>query len=345
MNSPSQVTFDMTRLRNKNLPIIWITGQQNTGKKTLGQLIKDRYEFEYINITDLLREEASKETKRAQTINEALKSKKKVSDSTIIDLLKETLTDSTNDKGFVIANFPKNPKQAERFIKEISNVNFIFYFYSEIPLLIERAQEKSGVALDPETLRRDIAVATRDLKLCLSKFTLKIESINTSGLPEETFVKVENALIRRINVTPIKTETDYVQPQHSKIKHVPPPPSLNYTDEHGNKDKNLIITTTKEETKREGSTLSLKKESKLDRPVGVIGDLKKHSSSKAIVNPVDKKEDSKTNKKADKINEKEKGGKENKKKGKEIIRDEEENVKSSEQEQSADEDDSTSLDF
>lgn len=70
----------MTRLRNKNLPIIWITGQQNTGKKTLGQLIKDRYEFEYINITDLLREEASKETKRAQTINEALKSKKKVSD-------------------------------------------------------------------------------------------------------------------------------------------------------------------------------------------------------------------------------------------------------------------------
>lgn len=78
----------------------------------------------------------------------------------------------------MIANFPKNPKQAERFIKEISNVNFIFYFYSEIPLLIERAQEKSGVALDPETLRRDIAVATRDLKLCLSKFTLKIESVS-----------------------------------------------------------------------------------------------------------------------------------------------------------------------
>ncbi|CAG9859943.1 unnamed protein product [Phyllotreta striolata] len=276
---PSQAVYDMTPVRNKNLPIIWIAGQPNTGKKTLGRLIKDRYEFEYINITELLRDEANKNTKKAHVINEAFKGKKKVTDPIVIDLLKESLLNSTNDKGFVITNFPKTQKQAERFIREIANVNFIFYFYSELPMLIERAQEKSGVTLDPETLRRDIAVATRDLKICLSRFTLKIESINTSSSPEETFVKVENALIRRINATPIKTETDYVQPQNSKIKHVPPPPPpLNYMDECGNKDKSLIVTPLKpEETKPEESKLSLKKETK---PAGQLGELTKPSLSK-----------------------------------------------------------------
>ncbi|XP_056631526.1 adenylate kinase-like [Diorhabda sublineata] len=204
----------MSGIQNKNLPIIWITGPPNSGKKTIGRLIRNKYEFDYINITDLLREEINKESSRAVIIKRHINAQKKVPDYIVMDLLKESLLNSTTDKGFVISNFPKTIRQAEAFTREIGNVSFVFYLYTGFPLLIDRAQRKSPVPLDHDVLRRNLSLHTREIKACLGKFAVKIESINTSGLPEETFPKVESALIRRMNITrPIITETDYIQTQ------------------------------------------------------------------------------------------------------------------------------------
>nr|XP_023020200.1 adenylate kinase isoenzyme 1-like isoform X1 [Leptinotarsa decemlineata] len=212
--SAERVEYDLTPLQNKNLPIIWMAGQQNVGKKTHGNLIKEKYSFEILNTTDLLRREAEKETKRGFLVKAALAADKNVNDRIVIDILKEALLESNNDKGFVISNFPKNSKQAELFMKEIGNVSFVFYLFSDTTILIDRAQRRSSVELDEDTLRRNIASSSRDIKAGLGKFIMKIEGINTSGRPEEVFSKVETALIRRLNTNrPIVTETDYVRPQ------------------------------------------------------------------------------------------------------------------------------------
>ncbi|KAJ8965819.1 hypothetical protein NQ314_003886 [Rhamnusium bicolor] len=78
--SLERVEYDLTPWKNKNVPIIWLTGQQNTGKKTHGNFIKDSFNYEHISITQLLRDEARKNTERGTIVKEALNSKKKVSD-------------------------------------------------------------------------------------------------------------------------------------------------------------------------------------------------------------------------------------------------------------------------
>ncbi|KAG5882987.1 hypothetical protein JTB14_004326 [Gonioctena quinquepunctata] len=212
--SVERIQYDLSPIHNKNLPIIWMTGQQNTGKKTHGNFMEEKYNFEILHVTELLRKEANKDTKRGGLIKDALTVNKNVDDRIVLDLLKEALLDSQTDKGFVISNFPKNSKQADLFLKEVGYVTFIFYLYSDTSFLIERAQKKSVGEVDEDMLRRSIASSTRDIKMNLGKYIMKIESINTSGRPEEVFPKVESALIRRINMDrPIITETDYVRPQ------------------------------------------------------------------------------------------------------------------------------------
>lgn len=81
--------LDMTPLRNRNLPIIWVSGQQNTGKKTHANLIKEKFDYEHISVSELLRHEAAKESDRALVIRDAVNLKKKISD---VRLLQFTLS-------------------------------------------------------------------------------------------------------------------------------------------------------------------------------------------------------------------------------------------------------------
>ncbi|XP_018571134.1 adenylate kinase isoenzyme 5-like [Anoplophora glabripennis] len=206
----------MTPLKNKNLPIVWISGQQNTGKRTHGNLIKERFDYEHINTTELLRQEAAKETERGVMIKDAMNFKKKIPDDIIIDLLKESLLTATTDKGFVISNFPKNAKQAVMFVKEIGNVSFILHLYSDTGCLINRAKERSEDNLNEDILKRDIIFASRDIRLSLMKFTDKVENINTHDPPDSVFGTIERAFTERLQLAPpIAAETDYVQQQNN----------------------------------------------------------------------------------------------------------------------------------
>lgn len=70
----------MTALKNRNLPIVWVSGQQNTGKKTHANLIKEKFNYEHVSVSALLREEAAKESDRALALRDALDSKKQISE-------------------------------------------------------------------------------------------------------------------------------------------------------------------------------------------------------------------------------------------------------------------------
>lgn len=70
----------MSPVRSRNLPIVWLIGQKNTGKKTHGELIKETFNFVHINVTDLLRNEAKNDSPRGKTVDDLLNNNKKVSD-------------------------------------------------------------------------------------------------------------------------------------------------------------------------------------------------------------------------------------------------------------------------
>lgn len=192
-----KITYDMSLIQSKNLPFIWLIGQQNTGKKTHGELLKENFGFEHISVTELLRSETGKDTTRGTIVKECLDSHKKISDVfhdiliiflcynfyfqfLIIELIKEALLNSNASvSGYVISNFPKNSKQADLFMKEIGNVNFIFYLYCDTISLLSRAQERNEGELNETVLKRNFAYATRDIKLSLGKFLSKVENVST----------------------------------------------------------------------------------------------------------------------------------------------------------------------
>lgn len=70
----------MSPVQSKNLPFIWLIGQQNTGKKTHGNLIKEKIRFEHISVSELLRNESERDTPRGKAIDDCLKNHKKISD-------------------------------------------------------------------------------------------------------------------------------------------------------------------------------------------------------------------------------------------------------------------------
>lgn len=70
----------MSPVRSRNLPFIWLIGQQNTGKKTHGDFIKEKFELEHISVTEILRNEAKKDTPRGTFMAEYLQNHRKPSD-------------------------------------------------------------------------------------------------------------------------------------------------------------------------------------------------------------------------------------------------------------------------
>ncbi|CAH1989475.1 unnamed protein product [Acanthoscelides obtectus] len=228
-----ELNIDMAPVVSKNLPYVWVCGQQNTGKKTHGSLIRDQFGFEHIRIADLLRLEATKDTERGHAVKECLRNNKKVQDSIVVELLARAMLHSRTDKGFVITNFPRTPRQADLFVKALFRVDLALYFYTDTNSLVERAKQRAGGEnFDEANVRREIAYANRDIKGCLGKYSEKVENINTSGQPEEVFEKVEQAFSKRLNLTiqrPICTESDYVRnPGETKAFDQPETGTRNY---------------------------------------------------------------------------------------------------------------------
>lgn len=73
----------MSALRNKNVALIWLSGYQNTGKKTLGELIRAKYGLEHISVSELLRSESENDTKRGRMIEDCLNNHKRINDVNI----------------------------------------------------------------------------------------------------------------------------------------------------------------------------------------------------------------------------------------------------------------------
>ncbi|RZB66650.1 adenylate kinase isoenzyme 1 [Asbolus verrucosus] len=217
--SIQRLQYDMTPVKSKSLPIIWLVGPPGSGRNTQAKLLSENLEFSHVKVAELLREESDKDTNRGRMINEALHHRsKKIPDSIVIDLIKEEmLRMSLNCKGYLINNFPKNSKQASLFIKEIDDVDAIIYLVCDIPIMVKRKKVKSEGRLDDETIKKAIANYMKDIKEGISKYGSKLEKIRGNEDPNEVYTKIETAISVRINTrTKITAESDYAQSQENE---------------------------------------------------------------------------------------------------------------------------------
>ena len=175
-----RLCYDMTPIKSRSLPIVWLVGPPGSGRTTQSKMLSENLDFAHIKVAELLRNEAEKDTDRGRLINEALHHRaKKVPDSIVIDLIKEEmLTTSHNCKGYLINNFPKNSKQAALFIKEIDDVDAIIYLVCDVPVMVKRKQVQSEGRLDDDVIKKMIATYIKEVKEGTSKLGSKIEKVS-----------------------------------------------------------------------------------------------------------------------------------------------------------------------
>ncbi|KAJ8955561.1 hypothetical protein NQ318_001391 [Aromia moschata] len=231
VDSLERIRYDMRPLKEKGLPIVWLCGQQNTGKRTHGNIIEEKIGCEHISVTHMLRSEGTKDTERGHVIRQSLNLKKSIPDRMVLDILKEHLLKSPTKQGIVISNFPKNAKQADMFLKEIGNVSVILYLYTDTPFLIERAQERSEQELDEESLKKNIETATKDIKTALMKFTAKIEN-SERRIPKyykvRTCYKSTLSMIAWTNTATLKGCTEFAKSRNALAFNFSPQEAAKY---------------------------------------------------------------------------------------------------------------------
>ncbi|GJQ66863.1 hypothetical protein Trydic_g7887 [Trypoxylus dichotomus] len=199
VTNEQRTQYDMSIVKKRNLPIIWLVGPPGSGRTTQANILSENLGYDAISIASLIRNEANFQTERGQTIKEVLEDKtKRIPDTMIVDIIKEEILKRVNEaKGFILNGFPRTSKQALLFVKEVKDVDAVIYLYSETYKMVSRVQEKKG-DIDEEVVKNEIFKYVNEVKEGTAKFSAKVEKVYTDAAPEEVFNKIESALNLRL---------------------------------------------------------------------------------------------------------------------------------------------------
>ena len=98
------------------------------GKGTQAKLISSEYNIPHISTGDLLREEMAKNTEIGQSIKKDMESGNLVSDEVITLLLKNRITKSDCQEGFILDGYPRNLAQAKILNNLLEELNIEKYY-------------------------------------------------------------------------------------------------------------------------------------------------------------------------------------------------------------------------
>ena len=91
---------------------IVLLGMPGAGKGTQSQYLKDYYSIPHISTGDMFREATSAKTPMGIEASKYMDKGEFVPDSVVIGMVKERLSKSDCDKGFILDGFPRNESQA-----------------------------------------------------------------------------------------------------------------------------------------------------------------------------------------------------------------------------------------
>ena len=92
---------------------IVLLGMPGAGKGTQSQFIKEYFSIPHISTGDMFREATSAKTPMGIEASKYMDRGEFVPDSVVIGMVKERLSKSDCDKGFILDGFPRNESQAE----------------------------------------------------------------------------------------------------------------------------------------------------------------------------------------------------------------------------------------
>ena len=117
-------------------------GAPGSGKGTQASLLSKNLGIESIATGDLLRKEVEKKSKIGIIAKEQMESGALVSDSVVVDIIREKIVTKSCENGFILDGFPRNINQALKLEEMLDNCNKIidkvFNFEVEEEVLVKR---------------------------------------------------------------------------------------------------------------------------------------------------------------------------------------------------------------
>ena len=113
------------------------------GKGTLSEMLVEKYGYGHISTGDLLREEVKAGTDLGKEVDGLMKEGKYVPDELIIELIKNRISKSDCENGYILDGFPRTKIQAEKYdelLKELGkDLGIVIYINIDKDMAMKRA--------------------------------------------------------------------------------------------------------------------------------------------------------------------------------------------------------------
>ncbi|XP_061469883.1 adenylate kinase isoenzyme 1-like isoform X2 [Rhineura floridana] len=119
--------------------IIFMIGGPGSGKRMQGNKLANKYDFYHVAIGELLREEATRPTRKGKTIRDIMLKGALVPSGYILELLTDNMLKAENVKGFFVEGFPREIHQAKLFEEVVGrSPNIVIVFDCSTETMIQR---------------------------------------------------------------------------------------------------------------------------------------------------------------------------------------------------------------
>ena len=103
--------------------IIILLGPPGSGKGTQANFIKNKLSIPHLSTGDILRQSVKNETDLGNKVKNIMAKGELVSDDLVLDVIKERVSQSDCDQGFILDGYPRNIAQAESLNILLEDIN------------------------------------------------------------------------------------------------------------------------------------------------------------------------------------------------------------------------------
>ncbi len=127
--------------------IIILLGPPGSGKGTQANFIQNKLSIPHLSTGDILRQSVKNETDLGNKVKNIMAKGELVSDDLVLDVIKERVSQSDCNLGFILDGYPRNITQAEslnKVLKDIDrNIDRILFLDVDFEVLESRIESRS----------------------------------------------------------------------------------------------------------------------------------------------------------------------------------------------------------
>lgn len=181
---------------------IILFGPPGAGKGTQAKLLQDEYNIPHLSTGDIFRAAIKNKTPLGVKVKSILDSGELVPDETVVDLVKDELSQQKYQDGYILDGFPRTVVQAKAFDVFLERNNdqldaFILLFVPEKELVKRILSRGEGRSDDTEEkIKTRLEVYYKETEPVMNHYQKqgKVQKINGLGTINEIFGRIKEAI-------------------------------------------------------------------------------------------------------------------------------------------------------